>query len=86
MALNDIYTTPSVDSVKKKKRQSIKKGMSGGCNCYLSRLRVLKKQNKTKQLIFNKKMYCDIYTVTFLHLIDIARNLRHTCCLCITGF
>lgn len=31
-------------------------------------------------------MYCDIYTVTFLHLIDIARNLRHTCCLCITGF
>lgn len=32
-------------------------------------------------------MYCDIYTITFLHLIDIARNLRHyTCCLCITGF
>lgn len=32
-------------------------------------------------------MYCDIYTITFLHLIDIARNLTHyTCCLCITGF
>lgn len=52
MALNDIYTTPSVDSVKK--TSEYKKGMPGGCNCYLSRLRVLKKQT-TKQLIFNKK-------------------------------
>lgn len=46
VALNDIYTTPSVDSVKK--TSEYKKGMSSGCNCYLSRLRVLKnKQNKT---------------------------------------